>query len=52
MRDYGIDALTELTYKNNIIGKISSIQVKSKRNIQWNKNYKFKMKISKSTINY
>lgn len=51
-RDYGIDALVEFTEKNNVIGKLASIQIKSKRSVQWNKNNTFKMKISKSTMNY
>lgn len=51
-RDYGIDALIELTLDNRVLGKFISVQIKSKQNISWNRNGKFKMRIENSSINY
>lgn len=51
-RDYGIDALLEMTEGGSVTGKFITVQVKSKGSIHWNKKNQFKEKINSSTVNY
>lgn len=51
-RDYGIDALIELTLNGDVLGKSMSIQIKSTKSVNWNANNQYKMKIDNKTIHY
>jgi len=53
-RDYGIDCYVELLSNNHrLTGDLVSFQIKSKKNIKWNKNGTFKLTgIKESTVNY
>src|SRR3989339_1823753 len=53
-RDYGIDCYVELLSNNHrLTCDLVSFQIKSKKNIKWNKNGTFKLTgIKESTVNY